>query len=290
MYHVLLGLEARTAHMEDLLRGVCHHFESGNNTFGDEKSPQSEWNFTNPYEPSLVGRGSIVDMTNAATVQPGQVVENDSTMILGTITVVHEAAPRYVPFRAKYDSGSEENFVSLAFVQEHGLTSLLQEVPDGEQDHFTFIVLNDVEVQARHTLTLHLCPSNMRRMRKTLFHVVDEVPYDLLIGEPFITANNVWDRARPVLHLIRKYGRCESLLMPMSQTLEHADTHKPRKRKSRPSKKNMRRRLWRLIGSVVSRTDYSEIKHMRTARQVSRRLPRFDQAYLALQSLRTRHS
>lgn len=45
----------------------------------------------------------------------------------------------------------------------------------------------------------------MHKVRKTLFHVVDEVGYDLLLGDDFIMENKVFNTPRSALPLRRAH-------------------------------------------------------------------------------------
>lgn len=48
----------------------------------------------------------------------------DRSIVDSTITVIHESKPRYISARAKYDTGSDANFTSSAFVANDGLSAL----------------------------------------------------------------------------------------------------------------------------------------------------------------------
>ncbi|KAG9585507.1 hypothetical protein KCU77_g9923, partial [Aureobasidium melanogenum] len=128
-------------------------------------------------------------------------VNIDPSITDSTITVIHEDKPRYIAARAKYDTGSDVNFTSSAFVAESGLSSLLEELDHSE----IFVGLNDQEYHVKHTVVLHWCAATMHKARTTTFFVADEVPYDILLGNEFIIRNRVFEPQRTVLALRYKH-------------------------------------------------------------------------------------
>ncbi|KAG9671318.1 hypothetical protein KCU99_g5701, partial [Aureobasidium melanogenum] len=128
-------------------------------------------------------------------------VSIDPSITDSTITVIHEDKPRYIAARAKYDTGSDVNFTSSAFVVENGLSPLLEELDHSE----IFVGLNDQEYHVKHTVVLHWCAATMHKARTTTFFVADEVPYDILLGNEFIIRNRVFEPQRTVLALRYKH-------------------------------------------------------------------------------------
>jgi hypothetical protein len=129
------------------------------------------------------------------------VIGIDYSITNSTITVTHEDAPRYIAARAKYDTGSDVNFTSSAFVADNRLSALLETLEKAE----IFVGLNSKEYHVKHTIVLHWCASTMHKTRTTTFFVADEVPYDILLGNEFIINNRVFEPERTVLALRQKH-------------------------------------------------------------------------------------
>ncbi|KAI7076149.1 hypothetical protein KC339_g13886 [Hortaea werneckii] len=127
------------------------------------------------------------------------------SLVMGTIAVTHESKPRYVPVRAKYDTGADVNFMPITFLEKHGLSSMQEELAEETPGDNVFIGLNNEEYPVRSTVTLHWCASNMHRMRTTKFHVANDMPFDMLLGDPFIQENKTFDPQRVALPLRRKH-------------------------------------------------------------------------------------
>ncbi|KAI6865907.1 hypothetical protein KC323_g4166 [Hortaea werneckii] len=83
------------------------------------------------------------------------------SLVMGTIAVAHESKPRYVPVKAKYDTGADVNFMPIAFLEKHGLSSMQEELVEETPGDNVFIGLNNEEYIVLSTVTLHWCASNM---------------------------------------------------------------------------------------------------------------------------------
>ena len=90
-------------------------------------------------------------------------------------------------------------------VEKHGLSDLLLELKTDDPDDNIFVGLNDHEYYVCHTITLQWCASTMHRVRTTQFYVVDSVPCDKILGNPFIQENRVVHPQRVALPLRRKH-------------------------------------------------------------------------------------
>jgi hypothetical protein len=138
----------------------------------------------------------------------------DSSIVLATIVVTHEAKPRFVPARAKYDTGSDANFVPHALVKESGLLEFMVKLEAGTSEENTeagvpkrnvSIGLDNQEHIIHHTITLQWSAATMWKARTTQFHVAEDLPYDMVLGNPFIQENGVFDSQRVALPVRRKY-------------------------------------------------------------------------------------
>ncbi|CAD0089286.1 unnamed protein product [Aureobasidium mustum] len=138
---------------------------------------------------------AIADNIIALKDRRGMQFDSDPSMIMGTIAVTHEDKPRFVPVQAKYDTGSEANFIAAGFLEKHNLSALLQKLPKDD----CFRGLNKCDYPVSHTITLDWCAMTMNKVRKTQFHVVEEVPFDIIIGNPFIMDNRVFQSTRVAL-------------------------------------------------------------------------------------------
>jgi hypothetical protein len=151
--------------------------------------------------------GSVADVVTLAdevvtrSIAKGVHFGNDLSLTIGTIVLIHKEKPTYVPVRAKFDTGSDANFIPYSLVHAHGLQESLVELEDEGPDANTFQGLDNHEYQFRHTITLSWCAMTMNRVRNTLFYVADNVPYDMLLGNDFIRDNSVFEPPRIALPL-----------------------------------------------------------------------------------------
>ncbi|KAI1070476.1 hypothetical protein LB507_006733, partial [Fusarium sp. FIESC RH6] len=120
----------------------------------------------------------------AAGVQ--ELMDNDFTRSLVIIIQNKDEdgilIPKFVPVRSKYDSGSDENFVSAEILNKSGIDqTLITTIPQENQkerelhmfENFTFIPKQEVR------LSWH--KHNDMKQREDLFIVVEEAPFDVLI-------------------------------------------------------------------------------------------------------------
>lgn len=151
---------------------------------------------------------AIADKIMDRSARCGMQFDSDPSMAVGTIAVTHEKVPRFVPVRAKYDTGSDINFIAAGFLLKHNLSSRLQKLPMSD----CFDGLNGHQYHVSDTITLNWCASTMDTVRETQFHVVEEVPFDIILGNPFIMANRVFKPTKVALpckfpsHFAGKYS------------------------------------------------------------------------------------
>lgn len=162
-----------------------------------------------------MGREKQKDTVNLAaelvahSVAQGVNFDTNPSNVLGTITLTHEDAPRFVPVRIKYDTAADANFIPRAFIEANDLSPLLERIqddPDGDgPDAIVFTGLNDQEYKIEDTINLSWCASNMHRMRTTKFHVAESLPFDIILGDAFILENQPFHPQRTALPLRRKH-------------------------------------------------------------------------------------
>jgi hypothetical protein len=122
------------------------------------------------------------------------------------VYLTHETPPNSIAVRAKYDTGCDVNLIPKRFVEEHGLTEFMT-LLGGEDARFegqVFIGLNNQEHVIYHEITLRWCADNMHQVRTTKFHVADSLPYEMVLGDPFILENRVFHPKPSALPLRRK--------------------------------------------------------------------------------------
>ncbi|KAF2725247.1 hypothetical protein K431DRAFT_290929 [Polychaeton citri CBS 116435] len=209
LHHDQEKLLMRSFEHESLMRMIVDEYTRRksrlwNRNPGDLESMASgAGSFTTDRE-SLADIVTLADEVVTKSMARGTNFDNNPSMVLGTITVTHESKPRFVPVRAKYDTGADANFIPSAFVKAHGLSSLLEELLEDGSHSNLFIGLNNEEFYIQHTITLQWCASTMHRVRTTKFHVADDLPYDMLLGDPFIQENRIFDPQRVALPLRRR--------------------------------------------------------------------------------------
>ena len=151
---------------------------------------------------SLADVASIADSIVARGVALEMHFDRDPSLVVGIIFITHEEKGRFVPVRAKYDTGSDANFIPSALVERARLSAIL--VPLEDDSVNVFVGLNNQEYHPTHMVTLDWCASTMHKTQATKFHVIDDVPYDILLGNPFVIENNVFTPPRVALPLRHK--------------------------------------------------------------------------------------
>jgi hypothetical protein len=120
------------------------------------------------------------------------------------VVIVHETKPRYVPVRAKYDTGSDANFVPRELIDKNKLSEFLVKLETSSPEDNIFVGLNNQEYIINYTIELQWSAATMRHVRTTQFHVAEDLPYDVVLGNPFIQANQVFHPQRVALPLHHK--------------------------------------------------------------------------------------
>ncbi|CAN9232778.1 unnamed protein product [Alternaria alternata] len=174
---------------------------------------QQDWESTVTRESYFtVGPQSIAEVMTLAeevvakSVARGVHFDPDPSLVLGTVVIVHETQPRFVPVRAKYDTGSDANFVPYELVRKNGLSDFLKKLETTSPEDNVFLGLNNQEYIIDHTIELQWSAATMRHVRTTQFHVAEGLPYDVVLGNPFIQENQVFHPERVALPLHHKLG------------------------------------------------------------------------------------
>ena len=83
------------------------------------------------------------------------------------IFITDEEKGRVIPVRAKYDTGSDANFIPCALVERARFSSVL--IPLEDDSANVFVGLNNQEYRATYTVTLDWCASTMHKTQPTEF-------------------------------------------------------------------------------------------------------------------------
>jgi hypothetical protein len=107
------------------------------------------------------------------------------------VFLTHKTTPNSIAIRAKYDTGCDVNFIPKSFVEDHGLTKFMTLLggEDARSEGQVLVGLNNQEHVIYHDTTLRWCADNMHQVRTTKFHVADSLPYEMVLGDPFILEN-----------------------------------------------------------------------------------------------------
>ncbi|KAJ8106800.1 hypothetical protein OPT61_g9303 [Boeremia exigua] len=174
----------------------------------DRPSLLSQRTFDTAKAGSIADVVSLADEVATRAFRNGTYFGKDLSIETGTVVILpkhsSEDRPSYVPILAKYDTGADGNFISINFVRHHDLVDRLVEIQEDGSVETVFYGLDGHEYRITHTVTLHWCSATMNKIRHTLFHVAEEVPYDLLLGNDFIMENRVLNPQRVGLPLRSK--------------------------------------------------------------------------------------
>jgi hypothetical protein len=148
---------------------------------------------------------TLAEEVVAKSVARGVHFDPDPSLVLGTVAIVHEVKPRFVPVRVKYDTGSDANFVPFALIEKNGLSEFLVNLETDPSESNVFVGLNDQEYVIHHTIEIQWSAATMRNVRTTQFHVAEDLPYDMILGNSFVQENKVFHPQRVALPLHHKH-------------------------------------------------------------------------------------
>ena len=150
-------------------------------------------------------------------LRPGvfQILPNflhDFTIFQGVAAFVENDRVKWVPFSGKYDTGSDDNFVTKDIIQRAEKEHLLEQIDaDGGAVEHRYLGLNNQEVLCTSFIKLTWHERKGGRSRYTRFNLVDDAPFDIILGNPFILENSVFEPQASALPLRRKHRRpCKS--------------------------------------------------------------------------------
>ncbi|RFN44796.1 hypothetical protein FIE12Z_10990 [Fusarium flagelliforme] len=120
----------------------------------------------------------------AADVQ--ELMTNDFTRSL--VVIIHTKnedgilVPQFVPVRSKYDTGSDENFVSAEILNKNGIDpTLITTIPEENRKKRELHMLNNFTFIPKQEVRLSWHKHNDMRQREDVFIIVEDAPFDVLI-------------------------------------------------------------------------------------------------------------
>jgi hypothetical protein len=195
----------------DIYQTTRHHSANDHNQ-GPDRGPYQDWeSHVSEASTFTVGAHTNADVVTIAeemvnrSLARGVHFDPDPSLVLGTIAVTHELKPRFVPVRVKYDTASDVNFVPLALVEKNGLSEFMVKLEGDDSGDNVFLGLNNQEYVIHQTITLKWSAATMHNVRTTHFHVAEDLPYDMVLGNPFVQDNRVFHPQRVALPLRHKY-------------------------------------------------------------------------------------
>jgi hypothetical protein len=93
--------------------------------------------------------------------------------------------PVFFPARVKFDTGCDDNLISESLVRKYNLQPWQKPIPAR-----TYLTLGNSRTVSTFQLKLNWSANNEELLRTDLFNVVPDSPFELLLGEQFIRANN----------------------------------------------------------------------------------------------------
>lgn len=164
---------------------------------------------TQPLASCVEGNHTMADQS---TIENNIFAENGTDTASGCVqedyTVFHTIIGRNkIRVAAKYDTGADDNFITMEAVKRAKLTKNLKEVNYDSEDA-TFYMLNNEKVTLKHKI--HLEWENCSRpgeLYSDTFYVVPESPYAMILGLGFILLERVFvpnENNRTALPLRRK--------------------------------------------------------------------------------------
>ncbi|CAG7555219.1 unnamed protein product [Fusarium equiseti] len=90
--------------------------------------------------------------------------------------------PQFVPVRSKYDSGSDENFVSAEILNKNGIDpELITTIPEENRKKRELHMLNNFTFIPKQEVRLSWHKHNDMKQREHVFIIVENAPFDVLI-------------------------------------------------------------------------------------------------------------
>ena len=123
----------------------------------------------------------------------------DWTLLDAVIVFVRDDGPKWEPVCGKYDTGSDENFIRREILNRADAESLLEPF-EGE----VFAGLDRQEVAPTHRVWLTWHDSRGGKSRRTRFYLVEDAPFDIILGNPHIQEEQILQRQFAALPLRRK--------------------------------------------------------------------------------------
>lgn len=148
-------------------------------------------------------------------------LDQDLSMLDAVIAKTHQepSGSSWFPVRGKYDTGSDANFITKTLITAQGLESQLEALSTTDIGSRGFTGLNQQTCLPTHKLRLSWCARNAFKYSLTDFYVVEDAPYDIVIGNPYIQEAKVFQRsekrvALPIFSSYKPKGKVQPRLDP----------------------------------------------------------------------------
>lgn len=120
-----------------------------------------------------------------------------------TILPPHEHDEQPALARGRLDSGCEDNWLSADIVQRVRMSHFVEELEWTP----TYTGFNGAEFQASGKIEVTWYAANAGMSRKTMFFVLEEGPFDMILGHKFIVAESIFVFDKPALIGVLKQSK-----------------------------------------------------------------------------------
>jgi hypothetical protein len=122
-----------------------------------------------------------------------------------TLDVAEGKRPIFYPAKAKFDTGCVDCLITEAVIRKYNLDEWREKCVER-----TYLALGNSEVISNSLLHLNWSANNETTLRRNLFYVVADSPFELLLGETFMNDNSRFIPALPVrLRFGKSKGKCD---------------------------------------------------------------------------------
>lgn len=121
----------------------------------------------------------------------------DQFSFSATILSPHVEDSEYAVARGKFDTGCDENWISMDVLQRAGIGHCL----DSIETKRSYVAFGGQEFEPSGQIEVTWYAENAGKSRKTTFLVHDHVPFDIVLGRIFIAEESIFVFSKPELAL-----------------------------------------------------------------------------------------
>ena len=110
-----------------------------------------------------------------------------------TILSPHVEGSEYAVARGRFDTGCDENWISMKVLQRAGIGDRLGSI---EMKH-SYVAFGGEELEPLGKIELTWYAENAGKSRRTVFLVHHEVPFDLVLGRIFVAEESIFTFSKP---------------------------------------------------------------------------------------------